>query len=184
MITLADGLDARGDFDRAERVLKRVLEVRAQNGNLDDADANRTIDHLDNLYTSDKRYKEAEEMVERMINNPALSQATNPSAYANNLERLAVIHFKNKEVEKALSELTQVVALKKAQRGEQSPELAIAYEELGDTYRAQGQNADARSYFMMAHAIYDHAVVNKVRTDKMDYSVYYGHVKQLDEKLR
>ena len=160
------------------------MEVRAQNGNLDDADANRTIEHLANLYTSDKRFKEAEEMVQRMIANPALGESANPAAYANNLERLAVIHYKNKEYDKALGEFTKVVSLKKAQRGEQSPELAIAYEELGDTYKAQGQNSDAQSYFKMAHAIYDHAVVNRVRSDKMDYSVYYGHVKQLDEKLK
>ncbi|MBU6450437.1 MAG: tetratricopeptide repeat protein [Cyanobacteria bacterium REEB67] len=183
MLTLAEGLDARGDFERAEKVLKRVLEVRAQNGRLDDADAERTIDHLTDLYISDKRYGDAQEMLNRLLANPSLSQINNPSAFANNLERLGICHFRNKQYDKALTEFVQVVALKRQQHGDNSPQLAMALEELGDTYRAQGQNSDAQANYKQAHAIYDHAVVSRSRADKMDYSIYYAHVKQLDDKL-
>jgi tetratricopeptide (TPR) repeat protein len=183
MLNLADGLDARGDLERAERVLKKVLEVRAQNGRLDDPDAERTIDHLTELYISDKRYSDALEMLNKLISNPNLSQINNPVAFANNLERLGVCHFKNKNYDQALSEFSQVVALKRQQKGDRSPALAMALEELGDTYKAQGQNTDAQSNYKEAHAIYDHAVVSSSRVDKMDYAVYSAHVKQLDKKI-
>ncbi|MBS2007621.1 MAG: tetratricopeptide repeat protein [Cyanobacteria bacterium SZAS TMP-1] len=183
MLNLADGLDARGDLERAERVLKRVLDVRAQNGNLDDADAERTINHLTDLYVSDKRYGDAVEMLNRLMSNPALSQSANPRAYANNLERLAVCHYKSKNYDQALTELTQVVALRRQNAGEYSTALALALEELGDTYQAQGQTATARDNYKAAHAIYDHAVVSRSRAEKMDYQNYYAHVKQLDVKM-
>jgi tetratricopeptide (TPR) repeat protein len=183
MLNLADGLDARGDLERAERVLRRVLDVRALSGRLDDADAERTIDHLTALYISDKRYSDAIEMLNKLISNPNLSQLNNPVAFANNLERLGVCHYKSKNYDQAMSEFTQVVALKRQQKGDHSPSLAMALEELGDTYKAQGQNTDAQSNYKEAHAIYDHAVVSNNRIDKMDYAVYFAHVKQLDQKL-
>jgi tetratricopeptide (TPR) repeat protein len=183
MISLADGLDARGDLERAEHVLKKVLEVRAQNGRLDDADADRTIEHLTQLYISDKRYSDAVDMLNKLISNPNLSQANNPAAFANNLERLGICHYKTKSFDRALTEFTQVVALKRSQNGDKSPALAMALEELGDTYKALGQGNDAQANYKEAHAIYDHAVVSNSRIDKMDYAVYSAHVKQLDQKL-
>jgi len=183
MLTLANGLDARGDLERAEKVLRRVLDVRALNGRLDDEDAERTIDHLTELYISDQHYSDAVEMLNKLISNPNLSQLNNPVAFANNLERLGVCHYKSKNYDQALSEFSQVVVLKRSQKGENSPSLARALEELGDTYKAQGQSNDAQANYKLAHAIYDHAVVSNSRADKMDYAIYSAHVKQLDHKL-
>jgi tetratricopeptide (TPR) repeat protein len=183
MISLADGLDARGDLERAERVLRRVLDVRALSGKLDDADADRTIDHLTNLYISDKKYTQALDMLDKLMSNPSLSEQSNPSAFANNLERVGMCHFRSSNYDKALDEFLQVVKLKRAQHGENSPALARALEELGDTYKAKGQDGDAKSNYKQAHAIYDHAVVSTSRLDKMDFDVYNAHVKQLDQKL-
>jgi len=183
MLSLADGLDARGDLERAERVLKKVLDVRAQSGKLDDPDANRTIDHLTQLYISDKRYSDAMDMLNKLMSNPNLSQINNPSAFASNLERMGICHFRSKDYDKALSDFTQVVTLKRTQQGDNSPAVAMALEELGDTYKAQGQEGDALSNYKQAHAIYDHAVVSKSRLDKMDWDVYSAHVRQLDQKL-
>jgi len=183
MLVLADGLDARGDLERAERVLKRVLDVRAQNGRLDDPDAERTINHLTDLYISDQRYNDAAEMLNKLMSNPSLSQVSNPRAFANNLERLGVCHYKSKNYDQALTEFTQVVALKRQNYGEYSTALATALEELGDTYRAQGQSNDARDQYKQAHAILDHAVVSRSRLEKMDYQNYSARVKMLDEKL-
>ena len=116
MLTLANGLDARGDLERAERVLRRVLDVRALIGRLDDEDAERTIDHLTELYVSDQHYADAVEMLNKLISNPNLSQLNNPVAFANNLERLGVCHFKSKNYDQALSEFSQVVTLKRLRR--------------------------------------------------------------------
>ncbi|MBS1999246.1 MAG: tetratricopeptide repeat protein, partial [Cyanobacteria bacterium SZAS LIN-2] len=85
--------------------------------------------------------------------------------------------------DQALTELTQVVALRRQNAGEYSTALALALEELGDTYQAQGQTATARDNYKAAHAIYDHAVVSRSRAEKMDYQNYYAHVKQLDVKM-
>ena len=184
MLTLAEGLDARGDLERAEHVLKKVLEVRTQNGRLDDPDAERTIDHLTDLYIGDKKYSEAQELLNRLISDPSLNESTNPTAYANNLERLGICHFKASNFDQALTEFTKVVALKRQQAGEDSPALAMALEELGDTYKAQGQTGTAQTYFKQAHAIYDHAVVSRNRKEKMDFPIYDAHVRKLDAKLK
>ncbi len=183
MLSLADGLDARGDLERAERVLKKVLEVRAQSGKLDDPDANRTIDHLTQLYISDKRYSDAMDMLNKLMSDPKLSQISNPAAFANNLERMGICHFRSKDYDRALTDFAQVVTLKRTQQGDNSPAVAMALEELGDTYKAQGQVGDAQSNYKQAHAIYDHAVVSKSGLDKMDFEVYSAHVRQLDQKL-
>jgi len=183
MLNLADGLDARGDLERAERVLKKVLEVRALSGRLNDPDADRTISHLTDLYLSDGRFVPAVDMLNRLLANPTLSLTANPEAYANNLERLGMCHFKNKDYAQSLTEFLQVVNLKRQQKGDRSTALAIALEELGDSYKAQGQTVDAMASYKEAHSIYDHAVVSSSRLDKMDYSIYTAHVKQLDQKL-
>ena len=182
MITLADGFDTWGDPDRSEKVLRKIVEHRETTNSLTDADADRSIEHLVDLLIDNKREKEAEELLTRLLNNPSLSQTSNPEAYAANLERLALCHLKLGQHEQAERELAQVISLK--EQGGENPRLAQAFEKMGDVYRGQGKRNEALSYYKKARAIYDKAVVSRKMTEKIDYQVYNAHLRQIDDKLK
>ena len=62
--------------------------------------------------------------------------------------------------------------------------LARTLENIGDAYRALGRKGDAQASYKRARAVYDKAVVATKREQRIDYQVYAGRVKQLDEKLK
>jgi len=184
MISLADGFDNWGDPERAEKVLRKIIDHRDGANSLNDSDADRSIQHLVDLLIDAKRYKEADELLTKLLNNPSLSQSANPQAYANNLERLAFCHIKTGQYPQAETELNQVLSIKQQAAGDSSPATAQTLEGMGDLYKAQGKGNDARSLYKRARAIYDHAVVNRKGGEKMDYQVYNAHLKQIDDKLK
>ncbi len=184
MISLADGFDNWGDPDRAEKVLRKIIDQRDISNNLSDSDADRSIRHLVDLLIDGKRYKEAEELLSKLLNNPSLSQSANPQAYANNLERMAICHIRTGQYAQAETELNQVLAIKQRSGGESSPAIAQTLEGMADLYKSQGKRAEALSYYKRARSIYDHAVVNRKSGEKMDYQAYNAHLKQIDDKLK
>jgi len=184
MISLADGFDNWGDPERAEKVLRKIIDQRDGANSLSDSDADRSIRHLVDLLIDGKRYKEAEELLSKLLNNPSLSQSANPQAYANNLERLAICHIRTSQYPQAEAELNQVLAIKQQSGGESSPAIAQTLEGLADLYRSQGKRTEALSYYKRARSIYDHAVVNRKSGEKMDYQAYNAHLKQIDDKLK
>lgn len=183
MITLAQGFDTWGDPERAEAVLRKIVDHREATNSLNDSDADLSIQHLVDLLLEGKRYSEAEQLLTKLANNPSLSQAANPKAYAANLERLALCHIATAQYQKAESELNQVVTLKEGD-GESSISLAKTFESLGDLYRTQGKRGDAQNYYKRARAIFDHAVVSRKPNEKIDYQVYHARLRQLDDKLK
>jgi len=183
MITLAEGFDTWGDPERAEAVLRKIVDHRETTNSLNDADADRSVQHLVDLLLEGKRYAEAEQLLTKLVSNPSLSKSTNPQAYAANLERLAQCHIATAKYTEAESELNEVVSLKESS-GESSISLAKTFEGLGDLYRTQGKRADAQSYYKRARAIFDHAVVSRKLSEKIDYQTYHAHLRQIDEKLK
>jgi tetratricopeptide (TPR) repeat protein len=183
MISLAEGFDTWGDPERAEAVLRKIVDHREATNSLNDSDADLSIQHLVDLLLEGKRYSEAEQLLIKLASNPSLSQAANPRAYATNLERLALCHIATAQYPQAESELNQVVGLKES-NGESSISLANTFETLGDLYRIQGKRGDAQNYYKKARAIFDRAVVSRKPNEKIDYQVYHAHLRQLDDKLK
>ena len=183
MITLAEGFDTWGDPERAEAVLRKIVDHREATNSLNDADADRSVQHLVDLLIEGKRYSEAEQLLNKLVSNPSLSKTANPQAYAANLERLAQCHLAMAQYPQAETELNEVVSLKEGS-GESSISLAKTFEGLGDLYRSQGKRADAQSYYKRARAIFDHAVVSRKLSEKIDYQTYHAHLRQIDEKLK
>ncbi|CAN5245655.1 hypothetical protein BH11CYA1_BH11CYA1_05400 [soil metagenome] len=183
MITLAEGFDTWGDPERAEAVLRKIVDHREATNSLNDADADRSVQHLVDLLIESKRYPEAEQLLTKLINNPSLSKTSNPQAYAANLERLAQCHIATAQYTQAEAELNEVVSLKESS-GEGGIALAKTFENLGDLYRTQGKRADAQSYYKRARAIFDHAVVSRKISEKIDYQTYHAHLRQIDDKLK
>ncbi len=183
MISLAEGFDTWGDPERAEAVLRKIVDHREATNSLNDSDADLSIQHLVDLLLEGKRYSEAEQLLNKLASNPSLSQAANPKAYASNLERLALCHIATAQYPQAESELNQVVSLKES-NGESSISLAKTFETIGDLYRTQGKRGDAQNYYKKARAIFDRAVVSRKPSEKIDYQVYHAHLRQLDDKLK
>lgn len=184
MINLADSFDCWGDSDRAERILRQLIDHRIGLGNLADADGDRSVQHLCDLFTSNKRYQDAETFLQSLLANPALSQTANPQRYAANMERLALIHSRMGQYDQAGSELAAATTVLQGQVGEYSSNLARCYEEMADILTNQGKRDDARASLMRARSIYDHAIVSRIASERIDYQIYNAHVKQIEEKLR
>lgn len=183
MINLAEGFNTWGDPERSESVLRKIVDHRDATNSLNDEDADRSVQHLVDLLVEGKRYAEAEQLLTKLLNNPSLSQSTNPQAYAANLERLALCHIATAQYQQAEGELTLVASLKESS-GANKISLAKTFEAIGDLYRSQGKRGDAQSYYKRARAIFDHAVVSRKPSEKIDYQVYHAHLRQLDDKLK
>jgi hypothetical protein len=55
---------------------------------------------------------------------------------------------------------------------------------MADILTNQGKRDDARASLMRARSIYDHAIVSRIASERIDYQIYNAHVKQIEEKLR
>jgi tetratricopeptide (TPR) repeat protein len=127
-------------------VLRKIVDHRDATNSLNDEDADRSVQHLVDLLVEGKRYAEAEQLLTKLLNNPSLSQSTNPQAYAANLERLALCHIATAQYQQAEGELTLVASLKESS-GANKISLAKTFEAIGDLYRSQGKRGDAQSYY-------------------------------------
>lgn len=182
MLNLSQGFDSYGDLYRAARILERVVEQRRAAGTLGGADADVTVERLVSLYIEDKRLKEADALLQNLVKETP-EEKRHTDSYANNLERLAVIKLRLGQNEEAQSSLKEVLAIREAQ-SDASSSYARTLENMGDAYKAAGKRGDALAVYRKAKAIYDRAVVNPKRDQQIDYQVYAGKVKQLDEKLK
>ncbi len=176
MLQLSQGFDTYGDLYRAARILEKVVDERKNAGTLLSADADLTVERLIDLYLADKRYSDAENLLKELVAKPEQGQAR-----TNNLERLAVVQLRLGKNEEALSALNEVL---KAREAGPVAALARTLENIGDAYRALGRKGDAQASYKRARAVYDKAVVATKREQRIDYQVYAGRVKQLDEKLK
>lgn len=184
MLTLADNFDCWGDPDRAERILRQLIDHRLTVGTLNDADGSRSIQHLCDLLIADKRYQDAETFVRNLLS-ASITKETNPEAYAENIERLAQIHTAMGQFDQAASEYDEAIAtIEKGNGGAYGSRLARCLEELADCQARQGKKVEARSTLLRARSIYDHAIVSRIASERIDYQVYNAHVKQIEEKLR
>lgn len=182
MMTISQGFDAYGDLYRAAKILEKVIEQRKASGTMGGIDADLTVDRLVNLYTEDKRYKEAQALLQELIDaTPASERKSN--AYANNLERLAVIKLRAGDNSEAEASLKDVLSIRGTQ-SETNSAFARTLENLGDAHKAAGHRSEAQGMYKRAKSIYDKAVVNPKRDQQIDFQVYAGRVKQLEEKLK
>lgn len=184
MLNLADSFDCWGDPDRAERILRRLLEHRSSVGNLADLDGDRSVQHLFDLLMANKRYQDAETFLQTMLGNPSLAADCQPALYAANLERMALCHGRMGRNEQSAGEFAQAISILQSHGGEYSSRLARCLEEMADSLASQGKSADARASLLRARSIYDHAIVSRSPAERIDYQLYSAHVKQIEEKLK
>lgn len=180
MMHLAQGFDSYGDSYRAARILESVVEQRRVAGSLFGDEAELTVDRLIDLYLTEKRFEDAERLLSEII--AANSNNKAGKAYINNLERLGVVLIRQGKGAEALLKFKEVLALRTAS-GEGLGR-ARTLENLGDAYRIVGSRTEAMSSYLEAKALYDKAVVSPKRHEQIDFQVYSGRVKQIEEKMK
>ena len=182
MINLSQGFDSYGNLGKATSILERVVSQRREAGSLSSSEADATVQRLVDLYLQDNRYKEADSLLCEVINGTPAG-ARESESYANNLERLAVVRLRQGQNEDALKTFNEVLQLRES-KVENAAASARTLENLGDAYKALGKRTEALGSYKRARSIYDKAVVSTKREGRIDYQVYAGRVKQLDEKLK
>ena len=182
MINLSQGFDSYGNLGKATSILERVVAQRREAGSLSSSEADATVQRLVDLYLQDNRYKEADSLLCEVINGTPAG-ARESESYANSLERLAVVRLRQGQNEDALKTFNEVLQLRES-KVENAAASARTLENLGDAYKALGKRSEALGSYKRARSIYDKAVVSTKREGRMDYEVYAGRVKQLDEKLK
>ncbi|MBX9938715.1 MAG: tetratricopeptide repeat protein [Candidatus Obscuribacterales bacterium] len=180
MMHLAQGFDSYGDSYRAARILESVVEQRRASGSLFGDEAELTVDRLIDLYLAEKRFEDAEKLLNEII--AANSNNRAGKAYINNLERLGVVLLRQGKGAEALLKFKEVLALRTAS-GEGLGR-ARTLENLGDAHRLVGSKGEALSSYRESKALYDKAVVSPKRHEQIDFQVYSGRVKQLEEKMK
>ena len=200
MLVLSSGFDSYGDSTRSTRFLVRAVSLLRQAGRLCDSQGDQLIERLVGLYLQDNRFEPAQSLLTGLLTE--IPASANQSMYCGNLERLALVYMKSGQAARAEAPLQEALTIRQAAGVDAN--LAKTMESLGDVYAATGRRGDAQALYLKAKAIYDHAVVSRSVTSGaggvfgrsgsgsatgnsgtyMDFQVYRGHIKQLQEKLK
>ncbi len=180
MMHLAQGFDSYGDSYRAARILESVVEQRRVSGSLFGDEAELTVDRLIDIYLAEKRFEDAEKLLNEII--AANSSNKAGKSYVNNLERLGVVLLRQGKGADALPKFKEVLELRTANGAGLGR--ARTLENLGDAHRLVGSKGEALSSYRESKALYDKAVVSPKRHEQIDFQVYSGRVKQIEEKMK
>jgi tetratricopeptide (TPR) repeat protein len=135
-----------GNYEAAENIYRNALKAIPGTS----AFSNTLKQNLAAIYQQTNKLKEAQRLLEEVMQSEKASGSTTSGQYAISLQNLAALHQKSGEYEKAKALYEEALDIDRKQFGEQSLNYATKLANLGTVYEESGALTKARSLFESA----------------------------------
>lgn len=150
-----------GNYEAAENIYRNALKVIPETF----AFSNTLKQNLAAIYQQTNKLKEAQRLLEEVVQSEKASGSTASGQYAISLQNLAALHQKSGGYEKAKALYEEALDIDRKQFGEQSLNYATKLANLATVYEESGALSKARSLFESALKIRE----TKLGTEHPDY---------------
>lgn len=135
---------ASGNYERAEKLFQRVLDLTEQQKGAEAAALAIPLNNLASLYYETGRYEQALPLFERAYNIFVKTRGAEQPETATALNNLALVYDANNDFARAEELMQRALAIREKTLGAEHPDVAVTlgnlgglYDELGDTVRAE-----------------------------------------------
>jgi tetratricopeptide (TPR) repeat protein len=150
---LGSALIKTEDYEGAERVLRRALEIGEKISGTDEQLVGEILNNIAELYYTQGRIAEAEVLFERgLVIYEKVRDPDNPRL-ASNLNNLAALHSDKGELEKAVRLYQRALEVLKKSSGGQRAHTAFVLNNLGSLYLRMGQHLKAEELYRQSLAL-------------------------------
>ena len=138
LVDMITACEAQGKYKITEPYYKKLLAVIDKSGSPDNLDAAKALNGLARIYTSQKRYMDAEPLLKRAV------EINAKSVYINNL---AAVYSNERKYTEAEALLKRSLEIDEAALGKDSPEIITDLNNLATVYSYQGKYSDAEPLY-------------------------------------
>jgi tetratricopeptide (TPR) repeat protein len=155
---LAEAYDRQGQYEKAELVYKRSLEVNEKAVGPDHPDLAETLNNLAELYQTQGQFVHAEPLYIRTMAIKEKNLEPNDIVTAKRVSNLADLYRVQGQITRAELLLKHWVEIFEEAFGPDDPDVARCLNNLAELYQAQGQFARAEPLYKRSVTIYEQAV--------------------------
>ncbi|WP_417910972.1 tetratricopeptide repeat protein [Candidatus Electronema sp. PJ] len=145
--------DDQGQYEKAEPLYKRSLDIREKTLGKDHPDVAASLNNLAVLYTAQVKYKEAEPLLQRALDIKEKTFGKDHPDTEGNLNNLAILYQKQGRYAEAEPLYKRDLKISEKSLGKDHPEVATTLNNLANLYQAQGRYEAAEPLYQRSLAI-------------------------------
>jgi tetratricopeptide (TPR) repeat protein len=140
----------RRQYDKAEPLFARALEVRRRELGADHPDTLASLNHVALVHKGRRQYKEAVELFEQVLAGRRARLGPTNLDTLRTMNNLAMIHWDCDRYDQAEELFKQILAGRRARLPAAHPDIIDSLDNLGSIYRDRGRYDDAEPFFREA----------------------------------